>query len=66
MQGESPRVEAVGECLGQHADQTHRSLHPSPGGGHDNPLPYSHLEYPMDSGAWWATVHGVAKESDMI
>ena len=66
MQGESPRVEAVGECLGQHADQTHRSLHPSPGGGHDNPLPYSHLEYPMDSGAWWATVHGVAKESDMV
>ena len=20
--------------------------------------------YPMDTGAWWATVHGVAKESD--
>ena len=59
MQGESPRVEAVG-------GQTHGSLHPSPGGGHDNPLLYSHLEYPMDSGAWWAMVHGVAKESDTI
>ena len=35
----------------------------SPGGGHGNPLPYSGLENPMDRGAWWATVHGVA-ESD--
>ena len=25
-----------------------------------NPLPYSCLENPMDRGAWWATVHGVA------
>ena len=23
--------------------------------------PYSCLEYPMDGGAWWATVHGVTK-----
>ena len=23
------------------------------------------LENPMDGGAWWATVHGVTKESDM-
>ena len=35
----------------------------SPGGGHGNPLQYSCLENPMDRGAWWATVHGVA-ESD--
>ena len=27
---------------------------------------YSCLENPMDRGAWWATVHGVAKESDAI
>ena len=33
----------------------------SPGEGHDNPLQYSCLENPMDRGAWWATVHGVAK-----
>ena len=32
----------------------------SPGGGHSNPLQYSCLENPMDGGAWWATVHGVA------
>ena len=25
------------------------------------PLQYSCLENPMDRGAWWATVHGVAK-----
>ena len=33
----------------------------SPRGGHVNPLQYSCLENPMDTGAWWATVHGVAK-----
>ena len=33
----------------------------SPGGGHGNPLQFSCLENPMDRGAWWATVHGVAK-----
>ena len=29
--------------------------------GHGNPLWYSFLENSMDRGAWWATVHGVAK-----
>ena len=33
----------------------------SPGEGHGNPLQYSCLENPMDRGAWWATLHGVAK-----
>ena len=33
----------------------------SPGGENDNPLQYSCLENSMDRGAWWATVHGVAK-----
>ena len=26
-----------------------------------NPLQYSNLENPVDRGAWWATVHGVAE-----
>ena len=32
-----------------------------PGGGNDNPFRYSSLENTVDRGAWWATVHGVAK-----
>ena len=36
----------------------------SPVKGNGNPLQYSYLENPMDRGAWWATVHGIA-ESDM-
>ena len=38
----------------------------SPGGGHDNPLKYSFLENPMDRGAWWAIVHGVAKNQTLL
>ena len=30
-------------------------------GANGNPLQYSHLENPMDIGAWQAIVHGVAK-----
>ena len=32
----------------------------TPGRRHDKPLQYC-VENPMDRGAWWATVHGVAK-----
>ena len=34
----------------------------SPGGGHINPLRHSCLDHPMDRGAWWATVRGVASQ----
>ena len=33
----------------------------SPGGGHGSPRQYSCLGNPIDRGAWWATVRGVAK-----
>ena len=33
----------------------------SPGAGNGDPLQCSCLENPMDRGAWWATVHRVAK-----
>ena len=33
----------------------------SPGEGNGNPLQYPCLENPMDRGAWWVTVHRVAK-----
>ena len=36
-----------------------------PGGGNGNPTQYSCLENPMDRGAWWATVRGVAKVPDV-
>ena len=38
----------------------------SPGGGHGNPLQYSCLENPMDKGAWWAAVLGVAKSQTRL
>ena len=38
----------------------------SPGEGNGNPLQYSCLENPMAGGAWWATVHGVAKSQTRL
>ena len=38
----------------------------SPGGWHGNPLWYSCLENPMDRGAWWGTVQGVAKSKTQL
>ena len=35
----------------------------SAGGGYGNPLQYFYQSNPMDRGAWWVIVHGVA-ESD--
>ena len=36
-------------------------IHVHLGEGNGTPLQYSCLENPMDGGAWWAAVHGVAK-----
>ena len=36
-----------------------------PGEGNGNLLQYSSLGNPMDRGAWWVAVHGVAKELEM-
>ena len=38
----------------------------APGGGNGNPLQYSCLGNPMDRGAWWAAVHGVAKSQTRL
>ena len=38
----------------------------SPGEGNGKPLQSSWLENPMDRGAWWATVHGVAKSQTQL
>ena len=36
------------------------------GEGNGNPLQCSCLENPMDRGAWWATVYGVAKSQTWL
>ena len=36
------------------------------GEGNGNTLQYSCLENPMDGGAWWATVHGVARSQTRL
>ena len=38
----------------------------SPGGEHGNSLQCSHLENPMDRGAWRATVHEVIKSQTQV
>ena len=38
----------------------------SPGEGNGNPLQYSCLENPMDRGAGWAIIHGVAKSQTRL
>ena len=38
----------------------------STGEGNGNPLQYSCLENPMGGGAWWATLHGVAKSRTQL
>ena len=44
--GDVGSIPGLGRCLGE---------------GNGNPLQYSCLENSVDGGAWWATVHGVAK-----
>ena len=36
------------------------------GEGNGTPLQYSYLENPMDGGAWWAAVHGVARNQTWL
>ena len=36
------------------------------GEGNGTPLQHSCLENPMDGGAWWAAVHGVAKSQTRL
>ena len=45
----------------QRSNSTFKDNAPLNGEGTGDPLQYSSLENPMDGGAWWAAVHGVAK-----
>ena len=58
----TPTVPQIGESGSNAGDArliqgSGRSL----GGENGYPLQYSCLENSMDGGAWWATVHGIAK-----
>ena len=41
-------------------------LKPTVREGNGTPLQYSCLENPMDGGAWWVAVHGVAKSQTQL
>ena len=38
----------------------------SAGGGNGSPLQCSCLEHPMDAGAWWAAVYGIAQSQTQL
>ena len=43
-----------------------KGLMPVLGEGNGTPLQYSCLETPLDGGAWWAAVHGVAENQTRL
>ena len=49
-----------------HSLALHACMLSCSGEGNDTPLQYSCLENPMDGGAWWAAVHGVAKSQTRL
>ena len=61
LPGESQGQKSLGSQRVGHnwSDLAHSSKYNGEGNG--TPLQYSCLENPMDGGAWWAAVHGVAK-----
>ena len=56
--GGSPTLET-------HSQKSHAALI-LPTGDHGTPLQYSCPENPMNGGAWWAVVHGVAKSRTQL
>ena len=56
-------IQGLNPCLLCFLDWQSSSLPLAPpcGEGNGTPLQYSYLENPMDGGAWWAAVHGVAE-----
>ena len=57
----SPVAQMVKNLPAMQKTQVWSGLGRSPAEGNGHPLQYSCLEKPMDRGAWWATLHGVAK-----
>ena len=62
--GGAPDKESAGQCK-RRRDVGWKLGSGRSGIGSGNPPQCSCLENSVDRGAWWATVHGVTKESDM-
>ena len=56
-----PWLYSTCNCLVLYLSMYLKHLQADIGEGNGTPLQYSCLENPMDGGAWWAAVHGVAK-----
>ena len=44
-----------------HCKKKKKEMYHFCGEGNGNPLQYSRLENPMDGGAWWAAIYGIAQ-----
>ena len=62
----SPSGSAVKICLHTGDEGSIPGSGRSPGGRHDNPLQYSCLENPTDTGAWRATIRRVASSQTQL
>ena len=60
--GDTGSIPGSGISSGE-GNRTHPSIL---GEGDGTPLQYSCLENPMDGGAWWVAVHGVAKSQTRL
>ena len=67
-----PKEPGCARCIGKPAatgagyKDIKRLLEPFSREGNGTPLQYSCLENPMDRGAWWAAVHGIAKTTEQL
>ena len=61
-----PRWKNGKEYAANTGDTSSPGLGGSPGEGNGKPLQYSCLEDSMDRGAWWATMHEVAKNRTQV
>ena len=55
-----------GEMLGWHHQHDGHEFEQAPRDGNGYPLQYSYQDNPMDTGAWWAIVYGVAKSQTQL
>ena len=58
---QSPGLSSLGHRASSHWQSILHMVLYMFGEGNGTPLQYSCLENPMDGGAWWAAIHGVAK-----